>query len=116
MNVNEIMKKYTAGELEAEEANRALAKARAGFRLEPGKNVITDEERRQTVVGYYPEQANGWGLLDTGTGTSDKVRVIEGRLPHPVNEVREDGSTTMLAYVTICGKTYEVRGDKRVEG
>ena len=110
-SINEILRGYTAGEADLEKTNAALAKAQAGFRLEPGKNVLTDEDRRQTVVGYYPEQASGWGLLDTGTGSMEKVKVAGGRLEHPVNEVDENGKTNMTAYVIICGKTYEVFGD-----
>lgn len=66
-------------------------------------------------MGYYPNQANGWGLPDTGTGTLDKVRVTSGRLDHAVNEVLEDNTTNIPAYVTICGKVYEVLGDELAE-
>lgn len=99
------------GGADLEATNAALAEAKASFHLEPGKNVITDEDRKQTVVGYYPEQASGWGLLDTGTGSMEKVRVAGRRLEHPVNNVDETGGTDMAAYVIICDKTYEVFGD-----
>lgn len=111
-NINEILRDYTTGEADLEKTNAALAEAGAGFCLEPGRNEITDEDRRQTVVGYYPEQATGLGLLDTGTGSMEKVCVYHGRLEHPVNEVQPDGGTNMAAYVIICGKTYEVFGDE----
>lgn len=110
-DINKILKDYTTGEADLEKVNAALKEAGAGFHLEPGQNEITDEDRRQTVVGYYPEQASGFGLLDTGTGSMDKVRVTGGRLNHPINQVQPDGSTNMTAYVIICGKTYEVFGD-----
>ena len=48
-SIDEIIRDYTAGEADLEATNAALAKAKAGFRLEPGKNIITDEDRRQTV-------------------------------------------------------------------
>lgn len=111
-SINEILRDYTAGETDLEAANAALAEAGAGFHLEPGRNEITDEDRRQTVVGYYPNQATGYGLLDTGTGSMEKVVVTGGRLEHPVNRVQPDGSTNMAAYVIICGRTYEVFGDE----
>lgn len=114
-SINEILKDYTAGEVELEETNAALKEAGAGYHLEPGRNVLTEADRRETVVGYYPNQANGWGLLDTGTSTMDKVRVTSGRLDHAVNEVLEDDTTNMPAYVTICGKVYEVLGDELAE-
>lgn len=113
--INEILKNYTTGEVDLEKTNAALTEAGAGFHLEPGKNELTDEDRKKTVVGYYPEQASGFGLLSTGTGSMEKVRVYHGRLEHPVNEVRPDGSTNMTAYVVICGRTYEVFGDALVE-
>lgn len=114
-NINEILKDYTAGEADLEKTNAALQEAGAGFGLKPGKNVLTDEDRKQTVVGYYPEQASGWGLLDTGTGSMERVHVINGRLDHAVNQVDGDGKANMTAYVIICGKTYEVLGDTLAE-
>ena len=80
--------------------------------VHPGKNVLTDEDIRTTTVDYYPEQANGYGLLETGTGSMEKVHVTAGVLDYPINEVQPDGSTNMLAYVYICGKRFEVFGDK----
>lgn len=114
-NINEILRDYTTGEVDLEATNAALQEAGAGYHLEPGQNEITDEDRLETVVGYYPEQASGYGLLDTGTGSMEKVKVTGGRLEHPVNQVQPDGSTNMAAYVIICGKTYEVFGDSLAE-
>ena len=99
--VNEIMEKYTAGEITAEEANAKLAAAEAGFHLEPGKNVLTEEEMRATTIGHFPDQANGFGLLDSGTGTLDKVRVKDGRL------VNCDMGES-YALLIIAGRTYRV--------
>lgn len=113
--INEILKDYTAGEAELEETNAALKDAGAGYHLELGRNEITEKDRRETTVGYYPEQAHGWGLLDTGTGSLDKVHIVGGRLGHAINEVLLDGRTNMAAYVTVCGKVYEVLGDKLAE-
>lgn len=112
---HEILRDYTAGEADLEETNAALAEAGAGYRLEPGRNELTEEDRRETTVGYYPEQAYGWGLLDTGTGTLDKVHIVSGMLADPVNEVLPDGSVNLPAYVSICGRTYEVREDMLAE-
>ena len=85
--IHEIVRDYTTGEADLEATNAALSEAGAGFSFRPGQNVITDEDRKQTVVGYYPEQASGYGLLDTGTGSMEKVRVAGGRLEYPVNQV-----------------------------
>lgn len=110
-DINKILEGYTAGEADLEATNAALAETGAGFHLEPGQNEITDEDRRATTVGYYPDQANGFGLLDTGTGSMEKVKVIGGHLEYPVNQVQPGGGTDMAAYVIICGRTYEVFGD-----
>lgn len=110
-SINEILRNYTTGDASLEAANAALAEAGAGFSLAPGQNEITDADRQETTVGYYPRQANGYGLLNTGTGTLDKVPVREGKLPFAVNEVQPDGSTNSFAQVVICGRVYEVFGD-----
>ena len=99
----EIIKKYTAGELTLDEANAKLV---GGIKLNPGKNIITEEEQRATTVGFYPDMANGWGLLDSGTGTLDKVFVKDGKLAHSMGEA--------FALCIIGGKSYEVKGDTLV--
>ena len=104
MNNIEIIKKYSAGEMTLMEANLKLE----GIKLNPLKNVLSDEEKRATTVGYYPDQANGWGLLDSGTGTLDKVRVTNGKLAHGMGEA--------FALCIIAGKAYEVKDDTLVEG
>jgi len=114
-DVNEILRKYTSGEMSMEEANAALREAGAPFHLDPERNALTEEDLSVTVTGDTPEEANGFGLLDTGTETLDKVDVNGGRLEYMVNQVNADGSTNMSAYVTIGGKRYEVKGDKLVE-
>ena len=106
--VNEIMEKYTAGEITAEEANAKLAAAEAGFRLKFGKNVLTEEEMRATTIGHFPDQANGYGLLDSGTGTLDKVRCENGQL------VGCDCGESYALYI-IAGRTYQVKGTELVE-
>lgn len=111
MDIHDILCRYTAGGETLKDTNAALSAAGAGFHLEPGRNELTDDDRRQTVVGYYPGQASGYGLLDTGTGSMEKVVVTGGRLEHPVNQVQPDGGTNMAAYVIICGRVYEVFGD-----
>lgn len=114
-SINEILRDYTTGDVSLEATNAALAEAGAGFSFVPGQNEITDADRQETVVGHYPHQACGYGLLNTGTGSMEKVPVKNGKLPFAVNEVQPDGSTNGFAYVIICGKTYEVKGDTLVD-
>ena len=106
--LKEILGKFSAGDLTLDAANRALADAGAGFRLNPAKNLLSEEEKRATTVGYYPEQANGYGLLDTGTGSLNKVQICNGRL------VNCDCGE-MYALVAIAGKTYRVNGQVLTE-
>ena len=114
MNVTEIILKYTAGEATPEETNAALKEAGSDLYLDPMKNVLTEEDKRATTIGYYPDQANGWGLLDTGTGSLDKVQVVNGKTKYPIN-TDVDGEAHMLAYVLIAGRTNKVMGDTLVD-
>ena len=84
-DIADILFKYTTGEATLEETNDALKEAEAGFNLEPGRNEITPDEMALTTVGDTPEEANGFGLLDTGTGSIfAPYRFIktEGELPY----------------------------------
>ena len=104
MNPNEIINRYTSGAATLEETNAALAEFGAGYLLDPDRNVITDAERTTH------------GLMDTGTGTLDKVEIADGHLVGgPINEVQPDGSVNMMAYVYFNGKRYDVRGDALAE-
>ena len=67
MSMTEILNKYTAGQTTLEETNAALAEMGAGIHLEPGKNELTTEETA-AAKAETAANANGFGLLDTGTG------------------------------------------------
>lgn len=114
-NITEIILKYTTGESTLEETNEALVEVGAGFRLEPGRNEITADEMALTTVGETPDEANGFGLLDTGTGTVDKARVTNGKFAETINTVLPDGTPNMVAHFIICGKIYRVVGDALTE-
>ena len=104
----EAILKYTSGEATLEETNAALEAAGINLRLDPGKNELTEAEIAETVAGETPAEANGMGLLDTGTGCLDKVLVVDGKLVD--NDVGE-----MYALCIIGGKVYHVNGDTLVE-
>ena len=95
-DIADILFKYTTGEATLEETNDALKEAEAGFNLEPGRNEITPDELALTTVGDTPEEANGFGLLDTGTGSMEKVHVTNGKLDEAINQVNHDGTTKNL--------------------
>jgi len=103
-----IISKYTSGEATLESTNSELERVGANFQLDPQKNVLTEEEKHATTIGYYPEQATGYGLLDTGTGSLDKVKVQNGKL------VNCDCGI-MYALVSIAGRTYHIKGNTLVE-
>ena len=107
-DLKEIISKYTLGDATMEATNAELEKAGANFYLNPQTNILSEEEKRATTVGYYPEQANGYGLLNTGTGTLDKVEIRNGKLVHC-----DCGS--LYALVSIAGRTYHVKGNALVK-
>ncbi len=106
--INRVIAKHTAGEATVEETNAALRELGSNLRLNPGKNALTAEDIAETVVGGTPAEVCGAGLLDTGTGTLDKVYVKDGKLVD--NDVGE-----MYALLLIGGKVYRVEGDALTE-
>lgn len=108
MTTNEILNKYTTGEMTLPEANEALKEAGSDLYLDPDRNKLTEEEMRGTTVGYYPDQANGYGLMDHGVGCMEKVHVVNGRTV----DVNMGAET---AYVYIAGHKYQLKGDTLVE-
>lgn len=106
-NVTEIINDYTKGEATLEETNAALKEAGTDLYLDPYKNALTAEEIFATKA-ESAETATGWGLLDTGTGSLDKVEVKNGVLQNA-----DLGDT--YALVLIGGKRYEVKGTKLFE-
>ena len=100
--ITEIINKYTAGEATLEETNAALAELGAGIHLEPGKHELTAEETA-AAKAETAANANGFGLLDTGTATLDKVEVRDGHL------VGCDCGE-MFALCMIAGKVFPVKG------
>ena len=107
--IEEIILDYTKGEKDLTETNEALKEAGSNLSLNPDRNKLTEEEKRSTTVGYYPNQANGYGLMDHGVGCLEKVHVVDGKTVD-VNMGQE------LALVYIAGKKYKLKGDTLVEG
>lgn len=93
MKSTDILRKYTDGQMSLQEANAALKECRAGFHLDPQRNYI------------HPGEKDLYGLLDTGTGTLDKVRIRDGKLSNA-------DCGAMPATCTYNGKLYRVHGDE----
>ena len=109
MTVNEILEKYTKGEMTPDEANAALKEVEDNdLFLDPNRNIITQEEFMATTAGDTPETVNGYGLMDHGVGCLEKVHVVDGRTVD-VDMGQE------AAYVYIAGRTYRLRGDVLTE-
>lgn len=100
--IAKVFEEIDNGTITLEEANKRLKAAGAPYHLSPWKNRIGRNE-------------DGVGLLYTGTGTPDKVKVVNGELEFDVNQVNPDGTTNMYATVEYEGKKYEVKGRKLVE-
>lgn len=107
-SLKDMINKYTSGESTLEATNKALEEVGANFRLNPVKHILTEDEKHATTIGYYPEQANGYGLLDTGTGSLDKVQVQDGKLVNC-------NCGKMYALLSIAGRAYHIKGDTLVE-
>lgn len=92
----EVISAYAHGELTLEECNRRLKELGSAPLRNPLEPKITPEMA-----------AKGYCLLDTGTGSYDVVRVVDG-------ELVDSDMGEMAAFVLLGdGKWHEVRG-KRV--
>lgn len=91
----ETINAYTKGAITLEECNAGLEELGSGIQLDPERCRLTPEMIEQ-----------GWGLLDTGTGSLDPVQV-KG------NELVDTDCGEMPAFVCLRGSWYEVKG-KRV--
>ena len=106
--IEEIILDYTKGEKDLTETNEALKEAGSDLYLNPDRNKLTEEEKRSTTVGYYPDQATGYGLMDHSVGCMEKVHVVNGKTV----DVNMGAET---AYVYIAGRKYRLRGDVLTE-
>nr|DAF65715.1 MAG TPA: hypothetical protein [Bacteriophage sp.] len=93
-NSTEVINAYAAGELTLAECNEKLKAMGSGLMLDPNRVKITPEMAEQ-----------GWGLLDTGTGSLDPVQVKNG-------ELIDSDMGEMAANILLKGKWYEVKGKK----
>ena len=107
-NLEEILHHYTRGDKPLDETNQELKKLDCGLQLDPTRNLFSAQELAETCVGETPAEANGWGILDHGVGSLEKVHVVNGRTVD-VDMGQE------AAYVYIGGHKYRLRGDVLTE-
>lgn len=96
INIYEVIKAWEAGEKTLEEANAELKGT--GIYIDPKKNEI--EEGTGAVVCEDVNKINGFAMLDTGTGSLDKVEIINGQLKDSIGD--------MFALVLIGDSMFEV--------
>nr|DAE25495.1 MAG TPA: hypothetical protein [Myoviridae sp. ctxi06] len=107
-NLEDILHDYTRGDKPLDETNQELKELDCGLQLDPARNLISAQELAETRVGETPAEANGWGILDHGVGSLEKVHVVNGRTVD-VDMGQE------AAYVYIGGHKYRLRGDVLTE-
>lgn len=96
---------YTKGEKTLEETNKALKDMGSNIYLNPARNLFSAEELMDTTLGEDPPATvNGYGIMDHGVGSMEKVHVVDGKTPD-VNMGEE------TAFVYIGGECYRLRGD-----
>ena len=96
VDINKILKQWADGEKTVEETNEALKGT--GIYVDPDKQKIAEGEG--AVYCEDLSQINGYGLLDTGTGTLDKVKIKNGKLV--------DSIGNMAALVLVGDVHYKV--------
>ena len=101
--IEKIIAEYQSGAIALDEANKRLFEAGCGFYLDPWKNEL----------GHVQQ---GVAMLDSGTGTLDKIRVIETEdriyTAEPVFDAEAfKHSPTPVFNVQYCGKWYRVAAD-----
>lgn len=101
--IAKIFEEIDNGSITIEEANKRLFEAGAPYHLQPWKNEIGRNEQ-------------GVGMMDTGTGTLDKVRVIDTDeriyLADPAFDAEAfKDSPLPVVNIQYCDKWYRVAAD-----
>lgn len=104
--MSKIFRAVADGELTFEEANIKLEEAGYDVRLVKDQNKITDEEKAANIVDDDPSKVTGWGVLDMGIGSPDKIYVENGKFSHDTGF-----DETSVCYFIINDRTYRVIHD-----
>lgn len=106
MNATEILMAYSEGTIGIADANRMLEENRCGIKLDPYKNVITASECMDTHASENPAECTGYGFMNHGIGTPEKMYVKNGKFEYDTG-FGHGASATFY----IGGKTFNVVGD-----
>lgn len=91
---------YKNGKVTLEQLNEYLAPFGLGY--DPEKNVIVDGG---AVPCEDVTKINGYGLLDTGTGTLDKVMIKDGKLVDSIGNMPALVLVGDIYYKVVAGDT-----------
>lgn len=106
--VEEALLKYSRGEATLEETNKVLKEEGSGVTLNPMRNMFTADELLHTTLGdNAPATVNGYGFMDHGVGSMEKVHIVNGKTPD-VNMGEE------IAFVYVAGAKFQLKGDTLV--
>lgn len=107
MNNTEILNKYTDGTNSVQVTNNLLNANGAGYSIDPDRNNITAEEAAAAVASVENasdfSEISGYGLMDTGTASKDKVSVLNGKVTNATGE--------QMAIVFIGGHVFRTAYD-----
>lgn len=106
MNVTEILMAYSEGSIGIADANRMLEESKSGLKLDPYKNIITASEYLETHTSDDPTKCTGYGFMNHGIGTPEKMYVKEGKFNYDTG-FGHGASATFY----IGGKAFKVVGD-----
>lgn len=99
---------YTTGETSLEETNKKLKEIGSTLQLNPMRNMFTADELMNTKLGDEPPATvNGYGIMDHGVGSMEKVHIVNGKTPD-VNMGEE------IAFVYVAGAKFQLKGDTLV--
>ena len=101
VDINKILKQWADGEKTVEETNEALKGT--GIYVDPDKQKITEGEG--AVYCEDLSKINGYGLLDTGTGTLDKVKIKNGKLVDSIGNMAALVLVGDVYYKVVAGDT-----------
>lgn len=97
--------KYTKGEATLEETNKALKDMGSNLTLNPMRNMFSADELMNTKLGDEPPATvNGYGIMDHGVGSMEKVRVVDGKTP-------DVDMGAEIAFVYIAGAKFQLVGN-----
>ncbi len=105
--VREIINMHADGKLSQEDANKQLEAAGSSVRINEMKNVISEEEKAATSTDGTPKGTTGWGFMNHGIGSPEKMYVKDGKFEYDTGF-----DLDMNVVMTINGVKFRVDRDK----